>query len=151
VLNQAHQPIQVGGSANTTVANNIFVRADNDTSMISRFWNDDATVLFTNNLFWNTVGATGEVPAGNLIGNPQWTSARGLTRAQTDLLATVVDIYAAKGASAELRRPTKNNGFPTHNFKLKSTSPAIDAGLDYGYRTFSGTAVDLGAFEYTAP
>jgi hypothetical protein len=151
ILNQAHQPVQVGGSANTLVANNIFVRSDIDTEMISQFWNDTATVRFKNNIFWNTVGQVGTVPAENKVADPQWSNAKSLTQAQTNLFATVEDIYNAKGAATLVRQPTRDNGFPIHNLSLLASSPAINAGLDLKYRKFSGSGVDIGAVEYTAP
>jgi hypothetical protein len=148
---QANQPVQVGGSANTLVANNIFTRSDSLTSMVSTFWNDDATITFKNNIFWNYGGQTSDVPAGNnnVVVNPKWKTATKLTQAQTNLLATVANIYVAEGASANVREPTLNNAFPKQNFALQSTSPAINAGVNLGYRTFVGTGVDIGALEYT--
>ncbi len=146
---QAHQPIQVGGSANTLVANNIFARADTETSMVSSFWNDDATITFKNNIFWNTVGQTSDVPANNIVADPKWKKATRLTQQQTNLLATVTDIYEAKGTSAAVREPTKNNAFSRQDLGLQSTSPAINAGVDLKYRKFVGSAVDIGALEFT--
>ncbi len=151
VFNMAHQPIQVGGSANTLVANNIFVRTDTETSMVSTFWNDDATIKIRNNLFWNTVGEVGSVPSNNVVAAPNWTRAVGLTQAQSNLLATITDIYNPGGASAKVSRPTLNNSFPIQNLRLLAASRAIDVGVDYGYRNYSGSAPDLGALEYVAP
>ena len=148
VFNQSHQPIQVGGSANTYVANNIFVRSDERTSMISYFWNDEETVSIENNIFWNTVGEVGETPPGNIVANPEFIDAAHLKQSQTNLLATLGNVYVLQGSSGEVREPTKNNNFPIHDFALRSTSPAIDEGIFSPYYEFSGNFSDIGAVEF---
>lgn len=151
-FNMAYQPIQVGGASNVTVENNIFTRGDDQTSLISLFWNDD-TVTITNNIFWNEGGTltTSDVPAGNIIADPEFVNVAPLTQAQTDLLATAS--WDETTASALLRYPTKNNGFPVYDFNLSATSPAIDAGVALGsvvnYAPVNGSAADLGAVEFT--
>ena len=146
-LNHAHQPIQVGGAENVTVENNIFVRGDDSTSMISLFWNEDATISITNNLFWNNDGSvsTADVPAGNIVADPLFENAVALTQAQTDLLATAS--WNEDTDSAQLRLPTLNNNFPVQDLALNANSAARDAGVDTGYVTAVGSGVDLGAIE----
>ncbi len=146
-LGGAHQPIQVGGSANAYIANNLLIRGDDLISTISRFSNDESTIVFENNIHWNTTGNPAGVPEKDFIMNPRFVDATPLTQDQTNLFASAS--WDTTQGSALVREPTKNNNFPIHELQLRSDSPAIDAGINTGFAPFNTANPDIGAFIFT--
>ncbi|WP_051291282.1 right-handed parallel beta-helix repeat-containing protein [Pedobacter glucosidilyticus] len=90
------------------------------------------------------LGSTGSVNATVLdVTNNSWNSSPAVSVTAADFAS--VD-------AADLKLPRKSDGsLPDINFfKLLANSDLVDRGIDVGL-TFSGSAPDIGAFEYVAP
>ena len=157
-INQTDGQLQVGGAQDVLVTDNILVNTNPEAgSTATTFLNGPdiggLPVVFRSNLHHNTAGplqlSAAITSPEDVLAAPGFRSARPLTDAETDLLASAETPFTFGGTpSSALREPTVTAGFPVHDLRLADGSPAIDAGTfaALGWTTL-GAAPDLGAYE----
>ncbi|WP_299895179.1 T9SS type A sorting domain-containing protein [uncultured Aquimarina sp.] len=136
----------IGRVKNANVKNNILYNSNESTTTIQTY--EDENISYDQNIHWNKNGNPQPISSNDIIVDPKFNSIQPLSRAQTELLATTLNPFNPNAPSAKLYNPTKNNGFPIHDFSLQSSSVAIDAGVEVGFGDVIGSAIDIGAIEF---
>ncbi len=114
--------LSLGRVNDVVVKGNVMVNSNSDTDVISKY--EDTNVTYIDNIHWNTGGNAVIVGGNDLVLNPNFSNATGLTQTQTNLLSTMSNPYDPNSASAQVRTPTVNNGFPVHNLNTSYALPA---------------------------
>ncbi|MHA7056147.1 T9SS type A sorting domain-containing protein [Aquimarina sp. M1] len=138
--------LSIGRVKNARVKNNILYNSNASKSTISRY--EDENITYDQNIHWNINGNPEPISSNDLVTDPRLKNVQGLGQSQTNLLATTSNPFNENGASARLYNPTKNNNFPIQDMELRSSSPAIDAGVSVGFGPVIGSSIDIGAKEF---
>ncbi len=138
--------LSIGKVDDAIIANNVLVNSNESPNTVGSYL--DTNITFMNNLHWNVGGDAIAIGESDIVADPQFQLARGLSQSEIELLATMLNPYDGDAPQAALRTPTQNNGFPIQNLKLATGSAAIDAGINLALSTPIGEAIDLGAFEF---